>query len=73
MKDTLKKNPCATLMGYLMWIQNEVYPKETLKLINIDHRDLAGSTQEEIEKLMRVMRKIELVVHAGAYSKQKTR
>ena len=62
MKDTLKKNLCATLMGYIMWIQKEVYPKETLKVINIDHRDLAGSMQEEIEMLMRVMRKIELAV-----------
>ena len=64
MKDTLKKNLCATLMGYIMWIQNEVYPKETLKLINIDYRDLAGSMQEEIEMLMRVIRKIELAVRA---------
>ena len=63
MKDTLK-NLCATLMGYIMWIQKEVYPKETLKVINIDHRDLAGSMQEEIEMLMRVMRKIELAVRA---------
>ena len=51
-------------MGYIMWIQKEVYPKETLKVINIDHRDLAGSMQEEIEMLMRVMRKIELAVRA---------
>lgn len=64
MKDTLKKNLCATLMGYIMWIQNEVYPKETLKLVNIDHRDLASSMQEEIEMLMRVIRKIELAVRA---------
>lgn len=63
MKDTLK-NLCATLMGYIMWIQKEVYPKETLKLINIDYRDLAGSMQEEIKMLMRVMRKIELAVCA---------
>ena len=62
MKDTLKKNLCATLMGYIMWIQKEVYPKETLKLINIDYRDLAGSMQKEIQMLMRVMRKIELAV-----------
>lgn len=57
MKDTLK-NLCATLMGYIMWIQKEVYPKETLELINIDYRDLGGSMQKEIEMLMRVMRKI---------------
>lgn len=63
-KDTLKKNLCATLMGYIMWIQKEVYPKETLKLININHRDLAGSVQEEIEMLMRVMGQIELAVCA---------
>ena len=49
-------------MGYTMWIQKEVYPKEALKL-NIDNRDLAGSMQEEIEMLMRVMRKIEMAVH----------
>lgn len=64
MKDTLKKNLCATLMGYIMWIQKEVYPKETLELINIDYRDLGGSMQKEIEMLMRVMRKIELAVRA---------
>lgn len=64
MKDNLKKNLCATLMGYIMWIQKEVYPKETLKLIIIDHTDLAGSMQEEIEMVMRVMRKIELAVRA---------
>ena len=45
-----------------MWIQKEVYPKETLKLINIDYRDLAGSMQEEIEMPLRVMGKIELAV-----------
>lgn len=65
MKDTLKKNLCATLMGYLIWIQKEAYPKENLKLIEIDQRDLAGSMQEEMEMLTRVMRRIELAVHAA--------
>ena len=54
-------------MGYIMWIQKEVYPKETLELINIHYRDLGGSMQKEIEMLMRVMRvmrKIELAVRA---------
>ena len=64
MKDSLKKNLCATLMGYLTWIQKEAYPEENLKLIEIDHRDLAGSMQEEMEMLTRVMRRIELVVRA---------